>query len=623
MPVLAMLPTAERIAEFLTAALSDLPGVRSCAVHLGEASEQGDVPSIPGSVTVPVETSGEVYGGFVLETDDESALAPYLPFLTNLAGSVALLAENRLQRDRLEAALADVRESEERYRSLFENLTEGVALHELFLDERAAPIDYRILAVNPAFTAQTGLSAESVCGKLASEAYGSGQAPFLEQYAGATLGGEPVRFQEHFAPLGRDFDITAVRQSEGHFASLFEDVTEQRRAEAEILRLNAELEKRVVSRTAQLEATTGELEEFVYSAAHDLRAPLRAIDGFSQLVIDDAGAVLKEGDVANLQRVRAAAQRMAGLIDHLMALSVASRRDLQIKEVDVGALASSVFEELCAAEPGREVEIAVAPGMCADADEVCLRSILANLIGNAWKFTGLHETARIEVGSLRSTASAPSSCATTAPASTGRPHSISSAPSSECTRPMSTRATVSVSPLYSVSSLATAAASGPRPRSRRARPSTSRFRGRAPPAEAPSHPLFTELRTRFASHVQFSIRYPGSRGSPVMTSPCRRRSLPTVRQDLHVIGLGHGQGHRVPFVPSKTEHLGCRMVAERGTCGGKNPTISLQSDGSAYGIRTRVTAVRGRRPRPLDECATQERGCCSARRARGGSGELG
>ena len=287
----------------------------------------------------------------------------------------------------IRAAAEALREGEKRFRSLFESLTEGVALHELVLDEQGAPLDYRILAVNPAFTAHTGLSAEAVCGKLASEAYGSLQAPFLEHFARVTLSGEPAYLHEHFAPLGKDFDITAVRQSEGHFAALFADVTEQRRADAEDLR-----------RTAQLEAANKELEAFVYSAAHDLRTPLRAIDGFSQMVADDAGERLSADDREHLQRVRSGAQRMAVLIDGMLGLARASHGETLIEEVDVSALAAEILGELAEAEPGRAVETEVAPGLRAQVDTTLLRAILANLLGNAWKFTSKHESAHIEVG---------------------------------------------------------------------------------------------------------------------------------------------------------------------------------------------------------------------------------
>jgi len=182
------------------------------------------------------------------------------------------------------------------------------------------------------------------------------------------------------------------------FAGIWSDITERKQAGQQIVRLNDELEERVASRTAQLEASNKELEAFVYSAAHDLRAPLRAIDGFSQMVVDDAGEKLTPDDHEHLQRVRAAAQRMALLIDALMGLARASRQEMLIEEVDVSALAAGVLTELAEAEPGRAVVAVVAPGLTARADTVLLRVVLANLLDNAWKFTGKHESARIEVG---------------------------------------------------------------------------------------------------------------------------------------------------------------------------------------------------------------------------------
>ncbi len=394
-------PAAERI---LGLTLAQMQGVTSADPRWRTVREDGsDFPGVEHPAMVALHAGRPVHGvvfGVFNPADDAyhwikvgavprfrpGEEAPYQVFTT---------FEDVTE---IRAAAEALRASEERYRSLFESLTEGVALHELVLDEQDAPLDYRILAVNPAFTAQTGLSAEAVRGKLASEAFGSGEAPFLEQYAGATLSGEPARFQEHFAPLGRDFDITAVRQSEGHFATLFEDVTEQRRAAAEILRLNEELETRVASRTAQLEATNKELEAFVYSASHDLRTPLRAIDGFSQMVAEDAGEKLSAADHEHLQRVRAAAQRMAALIDQLLGLARASRNDLLIEQVDVSALVIEILTELADDQPERAVETVVAPGMWAKADAVLLRAILDNLLANAWKFTSKHAAARIEVG---------------------------------------------------------------------------------------------------------------------------------------------------------------------------------------------------------------------------------
>ena len=178
----------------------------------------------------------------------------------------------------------------------------------------------------------------------------------------------------------------------------FRDVTEERRAAQALTHFNDALEAQVLQRTAQLEAANKELEAFVYSASHDLRAPLRAIDGFSQMIVEDASDRLDASDLEHLQRVRAATRRMALLIDHLIALSRTARQDLLRAPTDLSALAESVLADLREAEPERRVRAVVEPGLAVDADAALLHVILTNLLNNAWKFTSHHDTARIEVG---------------------------------------------------------------------------------------------------------------------------------------------------------------------------------------------------------------------------------
>ena len=176
------------------------------------------------------------------------------------------------------------------------------------------------------------------------------------------------------------------------------DVTEQRRADAEIRRLATDLERRVEQRTEQLEATNRELESFAYSISHDLRAPLRALDGFSEILLQDYSGVLDEEGRGYLGRIKSAANHMAGLMDGLLQLSRLNREELVLEQIDLSRLARDVVDELRRQEPGRRVDVLVESGLLAEADPRLMRVALANLIGNAWKFTSRHEQARIEVG---------------------------------------------------------------------------------------------------------------------------------------------------------------------------------------------------------------------------------
>jgi hypothetical protein len=176
------------------------------------------------------------------------------------------------------------------------------------------------------------------------------------------------------------------------------EVAERRRVEEDLRRLNDELEQRVRARTAQLEATNKELESFAYSVSHDLRAPLRGIDGFSAALAEDFGEVLGAEGRGWIDRIQAAGARMSQLIDDLLQLSRLTRSDLSLEQVDLGAVARDVVRELQEQEPERSVEVEIAPRLSAVADPTLIRAVLDNLIRNAWKFTGKREHARIEVG---------------------------------------------------------------------------------------------------------------------------------------------------------------------------------------------------------------------------------
>lgn len=167
-------------------------------------------------------------------------------------------------------------------------------------------------------------------------------------------------------------------------------------AHEEILFINARLEERVREHTAQLHAAQEELEAFSYSVSHDLRAPLQCIDGFSRMLGDEMGSgAASERSIHCITRIRAGVRQMADLIEGQLSLAGASHAALRSKRIDLSAMAQAVVAECCERDPGREVVFDISPGMEVQGDERLLRQVLANLLGNAWKFSSGQSDARI------------------------------------------------------------------------------------------------------------------------------------------------------------------------------------------------------------------------------------
>jgi signal transduction histidine kinase len=198
---------------------------------------------------------------------------------------------------------------------------------------------------------------------------------------------------EHRIPVISDDEV-------GRLTATFNGMTEElATSRARIHELNADLERRVIERTGQLEAANKELEAFSYSVSHDLRAPLRSIDGFSQALLEEYSDKLDETGRHYLTRVRAGSRHMAQLIEDLLNLSRVTRSEIHRVPVDLSALGRAVAAELQRGQPDRGVTFEIEPGLTVQGDPGLLRVALENLLGNSWKFTRKHARARIELGS--------------------------------------------------------------------------------------------------------------------------------------------------------------------------------------------------------------------------------
>ncbi len=377
------------------------------AVAVGDAYVWGSVPMPAGgpgagvafadcgsagcAVVVPVQASGETIG--VIELVMPAQPGPeLLADLQACAAVVGLLVSRDVERARVEQLNA-----------MFDHIA-----HPIFVKDRA----YRWVLLNQAFCDLVGWPKEQLLLKSDYDFFSKEQADWFrakdtemfESRKVVQIDEEPItdaHGKTHVlattkVPLfGPDGSVLLL-------VGIIHDITELKAAQAQLQRMNEELGAEVRQRTAvveQLDELNRDLESFSYSVSHDLRAPLRSIDGFSRAVLEDSGDALDEQSRNYLERVLANTQRMGQLIDDILALSRVSRTPLRPGPVDLAVIAREIVDRLREAEPDRAVEVTIAEPMTARADARLIGVALENLLRNAWKFTARASPARIEFGS--------------------------------------------------------------------------------------------------------------------------------------------------------------------------------------------------------------------------------
>lgn len=281
------------------------------------------------------------------------------------------------KRKQVESAL---RESEEHFRSLFENMLNGYAYCKM-LFEADRPTDFIYLDINKSFEPLTGL--KNVLGKKASEVIPGireSDPHVIATYGRVARSGIPEKFETYVESMKMWFAISLYSPKPDHFVAVFDAITERKEAEAALQKLNEQLEHRVADRTAELQAINKELEAFTYSVSHDLRAPLRHIDGFSRLLKEEIGEHLDETSRHYLQRIQDGTTNMGRLVDDLLNLARVGRRELNRQVTGLDSVVKEVLADLNSETIGRDIKWRVGQLPFVECDPSLMKQVFTNLL---------------------------------------------------------------------------------------------------------------------------------------------------------------------------------------------------------------------------------------------------
>lgn len=297
--------------------------------------------------------------------------------------------------DRKKAEKA-LKESEEQLSSLYNSMTEGVCLHEIVYDESGKAVNYRILDANPIFEEILQIDRSKIKGKLATETYEVDKAPYLETYASVIKTNEPIRFESYFPPMKKYFSTAAFSLGKNKFATVFEDITERKNNEAELEEYRNHLERLIEDRTSELESANRELREFTYSVSHDLRAPLRSIMGFSEIISKRHRTSLNEEGIRYFDFIMEASNNMSRLIEDLLQYSRLGKKENEM--VDMKSIIDNVLLNLEKEITELDAEI-ILPNKfpVVFSNRTLIEQIVFNLSNNSIKYHSKGERPKLEI----------------------------------------------------------------------------------------------------------------------------------------------------------------------------------------------------------------------------------
>ncbi len=319
--------------------------------------------------------------------------------LTGLYEDLSLASRKlKKQYDELTAVQQDLSTSEYKLELLFEKMMNGFFIFEPVFNTVGKIVDMRFLMVNPGFFQNIGMEKEVVVGKTWLEVFGSPNRD-LARYQNLLDTGWAERFESYDPQKKQYYLVESFLIAKDQIGVIFENITDYKTALKEVRQLNIELEKRVADRTAKLREAVAELESFAYTVSHDMKSPMRAVDGYVQILLEDFGDKLDSDAVEMLNNIRTISRESIDMINMILQYSKTSAAVLNREPVDLEAMVTEVFNELKLGYPDRDIRLTIETGLPGvSVDRILFRQLLQNIISNSMKFTAIRDKALIAVG---------------------------------------------------------------------------------------------------------------------------------------------------------------------------------------------------------------------------------